>query len=235
MKFEVSWMTRSILGGVRLDAALVLATLFVYCVAPASAAAPAPSNQGHSPAMTLVVRVYDGSGLASRDLNEAARVATGILSAGGVDVRWKVCSRTAAEADGSGCRGTLAANEVVLRLISAADAMTREPAALGFTLLDTGGRRSILSTVFMDRVADIAHRARVDEPQLTGRAIAHELGHLLLGTSGHSPAGLMRDFWSDAALRSRTDADWRLLPAEVDAIRAGHRAAESGFDSIGGS
>jgi hypothetical protein len=235
MTFEVSWMTRSIVGGVRLDAALVLATLFMYGVVPASLAAAAPANQRDASAITLVVRVYDGAGLASRDLNEAARVATGILSAGGVDVRWKVCPRAAAESDTSGCRGALAANEVVLRLISAANAMTREPAALGFTLLDTRGRRAVLSTVFMDRVADVARRARVDEPQLTGRAIAHELGHLLLGTSGHSPAGLMREFWSDAALRSRTDADWRLLPAEVDAIRAGQRPAEPGFDSIGGS
>jgi hypothetical protein len=235
MTFEVSWMTRSIVGGVRLAVALVLATLFTYGAARASAATPAPANPGHAPAMTLVVRVYDGAGLASRDLNEAARVATGILRAGGVDVRWKVCPRTAAEADSSGCRGSLASNEVVLRLIPAANAMAREPAALGFTLLDTRGRRSVLSTVFMDRVADVARRARVDEPQLTGRAIAHELGHLLLGRSGHASAGLMREFWSDSALRSRTDADWRLLPAEVDAIRAGQRPSEPGFDAIGGS
>jgi hypothetical protein len=113
--------------------------------------------------------------------------------------------------------------------------MTREPAALGFTLLDVGGRRAVLSTVFMDRVADVARRARVDEPQLTGRAMAHELGHLLLGTSGHAPAGLMRAFWSDDTLRSRTDTDWRLLPAEVDAIRAGQRPAAEAFDAIGGS
>jgi len=235
MTFEVSWMTRSIARGVRLDGALVLATLLLYGVAPAATAASAPGNHDQTAAVRLVVRVYDGAGLASRDLNEAARVASGILSAAGVDVRWKACPRTAAGSDRTGCRGALASNEVVLRLIPAANAMTREPAALGSTLLDTGGRRAVLSTVFMDRVADVARRARVAEPQLTGRAMAHELGHLLLNTSGHAAAGLMRAFWSDAALRSRTDADWQLLPAEVDAIHSGQRPEAPVFDVIGGS
>jgi len=228
-------MTRSIVGGVCLDGALVLATLCLYGVAPAAAAAPALAGRIPASPVTLVVRVYDGVGLASRDLNEATRVASDILRAGGVDVRWKNCPRTAAGPDRSDCRRPLASNEAVLRLIPAATSMTREPAALGFTLLDVGGRRAVLSTVFMDRVADVARRARVDEPQLTGRAMAHELGHLLLGTSGHAPAGLMRAFWSDDTLRSRTDTDWRLLPAEVDAIRAGQRPAAEAFDAIGGS
>jgi len=235
MTFEVSWMTRSIVGAVRLGGALVLATVCLYGVAPAVAATPARNDQGAATAVTLVVRVYDGVGLASRDLNEATRVAATILNTAGVDVRWKTCPRTAAAADGSGCRTPLASNEAVLRLIPAASAMTSEPAALGFTLLDSGGRGAVLSTVFMDRVADIARRVRVDVPQLTGRAMAHELGHLLLGTSGHAAAGLMRAFWSDSALRSSSDTDWRLLPAEVDAIRAAHRADAPVFDATGGS
>ena len=228
-------MTRSIAGGVRLDGALVLATLCLYSPAPAAAATPALAGRTPASPVTLIVRVYDGVGLASRDLNEATRVATDILRAGGVDVRWKNCPRTAAGPDRSDCRRPLASNEAVVRLIPAATSMTREPAALGFTLLDTGGRRAVLSTVFMNRVADVARRARVDEPQLTGRAMAHELGHLLLGTSGHAASGLMRAFWSDDTLRSRTDTDWRLLPAEVDAIRAGQRPPAETFDSIGGS
>jgi len=228
-------MTRSIAGGVRLDGALVLASLCVYGVTSAAAATPAPAGRIPASPVTLVVRVYDGAGLAPRDLNEATRVASDILRAAGVDVRWKTCPRTAAGPDRSDCRRPLASNEAVVRLIPAATSMTREPAALGFTLLDTGGRRAVLSTVFMNRVADVARRARVDETQLTGRAMAHELGHLLLGTSGHAPSGLMRAFWSDETLRSRTDTDWRLLPAEVDAIRAGQPSPAETFDAVGGS
>ena len=81
---------------------------------------------------------------------------------------------------------------------------------------------------------DVARRARVDTSLLTGRAMAHELGHLLLGTSGHAAAGLMRAFWSDETLRSWSSADWELLPSEVEAIRHSRSQAPAA-DITGGS
>jgi hypothetical protein len=226
-------MTRSIgIGGeVRMDAALLLTALCVL-VSPAWAAAAEPVS---SAARTmLVVRLYDGAALATRDIREASRVAAAILAAGGVDVRWKSCPRSRSGPDTQGCRLPLAANEAVLRLIPASTSMNSEPAPLGFTLLDRRGRQPVLSTVFMNRVQAVASRARVDVPLLTGRAMAHELGHLLLATSGHADTGLMRAFWSDDNLRSRSDADWHLQPGEVDAIRRG-RTQPPAFDVTGGS
>jgi hypothetical protein len=45
----------------------------------------------------------------------------------------------------------------------------------------------------------------VSLPTLLGHAIAHELGHLFLGTNSHSPTGLMRARWQsdDLANASR--------------------------------
>jgi hypothetical protein len=226
-------MTRStgFRGGVRLDEALVLAVLCTMVgAAQARAADPSPAQAR----TTLIVRVYNGADLPSRDVREAVRVATSILAVGGVDVRWKDCPRTAASPDTHACRQPLAGNEAVLRLIPAATSMTAESSPLGFTLLDRAGRRPVLSTVFMDRVADVALRAKVDISLLTGRAMAHELGHLLLGTSGHANAGLMRAFWSDETLRSWSRADWELLPSEVDAIRH-NRSQPAYVDVTGGS
>jgi hypothetical protein len=231
--FEVSWMTRSIgfRGDVRLDEALVLAAL---CTMLGAAQTRAAEPSAAPMRTTLVVRVYNGADLPPRDVHEASRVASGILAAGGVDVRWKNCPRTAKSPDADACRRPLAANEAVLRLIPAASSMTAESASLGFTVLDRQGRRPVLSTVFMDRVTDVAHRAKVDTPLLTGRAMAHELGHLLLGTSGHAEAGLMRAFWSDETLRSWSRTDWELLPSEIDAIRH-NRSQPSDVDVTGGS
>jgi len=64
--------------------------------------------------------------------------------------------------------------------------------------------------------------------------MAHELGHLLLGTSSHAQAGLMRAFWSDQTLRSWSRADWELMPSEVEAIRAG-RSQPQDADVTGGN
>jgi hypothetical protein len=226
-------MTRSIgfPGGVRLAALLLLAAL-CSCArsSPAGAADRSPAAGA-----SLVVRLY-GSGLASRDLREAVRVATRTLAGSGIHVEWKDCRKSTAASELPVCRQSLAGNESVLRLMPAATAMDREATALGFTLLDLGGRRAVLSTVYMDRVDAVATRTKIEPALLTGRAMAHEIGHLLLGTSGHAPTGLMRAFWSDDLLRYGSDADWRLLPAEVDAIIAGQRAAVgNAIDVTGGS
>jgi hypothetical protein len=43
--------------------------------------------------------------------------------------------------------------------------------------------------------------AELDVPLLLGCAIAHELGHLLLGPNGHSAGGIMQGEWEPKQLR----------------------------------
>ncbi len=226
-------MTRSIdFAGVRLDVALVLAAL---CACLGGARLHAAESIPEVSRTTLVVRVYDSVGLDARDLREANRVASGILHEAGIDVEWKRCVVRQVRTGSDVCGGPLGQNEAVLRLIPAADAMSAEPATLGFTALDGRGRRPVLTTIFMDRVALVAQRAKVDETLLAGRAMAHELGHLLLGSAGHASDGLMRAYWSDEDLRSPAGRDWWLLPSEVDAIRRLQQPQAPILDVTGGS
>ncbi len=143
-------MTRSItwLRGVRLDGACVLALLCSLAMLPEARAAEPVLT---APRTTLVVRVYDGAGLAPRDVREAARVASALLAASSVEVRWRMCPE-ASPLGGDACRQPLAANEAVLRLVSAREQMPADTASLGSTLLDRAGRQPVMSTVFIDRV-----------------------------------------------------------------------------------
>ena len=52
--------------------------------------------------------------------------------------------------------------------------------------------------------------------QLLGHAIAHEIGHLLLNSSAHSPAGIMRARWNtkDLLRAARGDLLFNALQAE---------------------
>lgn len=222
-------MTRSMASwrGARLDETLVLAALCLCTTATTVFAAdPVPPL----PRTSLVVRVYNVSGLPARDLREANRVATTVLRPAGIDVRWTTCPG----AGDAVCRAPLAANEVVMRIVPAATRMTADPATLGSTLLDRRGRQAVLSTVFTDRIDAVAERAHIDRSRLAGLAMAHELGHLLLNTPGHADGGLMRAFWTDDALRSTSPADWQLQPDEVQAIRAARTGAPE-IDVTGGS
>lgn len=225
-------MTRSTTwwGRVRLDGALVLALLCV-CLTPTRVRTAGPAGDG--PRVTLVVRLYDSTGLATRDLHEAGRVAAALLASAAVDVQWRRCPDLLPSGVDA-CRLPLAANEAVLRLIPAAGRMRESAEPLGSTLLDPSGRQAVLSTVFVDRILDVADRARIDHTQLLGRAVAHELGHLLLGSAGHSADGLMRPFWTDDLLRTGSRDSWHLLPEQAAAIRA-NRMRTAGVDVAGGS
>ena len=53
--------------------------------------------------------------------------------------------------------------------------------------------------------------------QLLGHAMAHELGHILLGTGSHAKTGLMQPGWGDSALDDISKG--RLLFSSKDAAR----------------
>jgi hypothetical protein len=89
---------------------------------------------------------------------------------------------------------------------------------LGQALIDSRTHTGVLATVFIDRTGRLAHDLGIDRRTLLGRAIAHELAHLLLGTSTHG-AGLMRETWSHSELQGTRRSDWHLDPLDVAAIR----------------
>ena len=76
---------------------------------------------------------------------------------------------------------------------------------LGDSLVDTRLRGGALATIYVNRVATLAGRCDVDVQTLLARAVAHEIGHLLLGTSAHASSGLMRAAWSQAIAPPRAN------------------------------
>ena len=90
---------------------------------------------------------------------------------------------------------------------------------LGYALVDARTRSGALATIYVERVEWLSSAARVDPRPLLGRAIAHEVGHLLLGTNGHTDAGLMRPVWSCDALRRNDSSDWVFAQSDSQAMR----------------
>jgi hypothetical protein len=86
------------------------------------------------------------------------------------------------------------------------------PDSLGFTLLSNAGE-SIMASVFYDRIREMSSPPRAATPVLLGRAMAHEIGHLLLGANAHSRSGIMRAHWSDQDLTMGTRGEF-LFTAE---------------------
>jgi hypothetical protein len=150
----------------------------------------------------------------------ARRTVSAILGRSGVDVDWLECALPAdVIATPGACAQPLGGNELVVRILPAGTVAHRDLHALGFAFVDVEAGRGLLATVYADRVGLLAQNAGVDPAELLGRAIAHELGHLLLGTNQHASRGLMRASWSGRDLRRRLATEWQFGVKEGDAIR----------------
>jgi hypothetical protein len=54
-------------------------------------------------------------------------------------------------------------------------------------------------TIFYDRLERFSESGEIEGPTLLGHAMAHEIGHVLLGsTTEHSNSGIMKTRWSKA-------------------------------------
>jgi len=172
----------------------------------------------------IVIRTYDASGLPEADRMAAMVAATAILEDAGLTIRRLACDQVASPVDGHACLAPLRAHELSLRLVRLPPSNRGgDPVTLAYSLVDGPMRFGALATVYVGRVTDLAAAARVDVPTLLGRAIAHEIGHLLLGTAAHAAVGVMRASWSPDALRHSTARDWRFTPADAEALRAAAR------------
>jgi hypothetical protein len=150
--------------------------------------------------------------------------ATVILEDAGLTIRRLACDSVAAAVVGDACAAPLRAHELSLRLVRLPPPdRSGDHVTLGYSLVNTPARFGSLATVYVDRVADLAAASRVDMPTLLGRAIAHEIGHLLLGTAAHAHVGVMRASWSLEVLRHSPAGDWLFTPADAEALRAAAR------------
>lgn len=195
-------------------------------------AAPAGLVASHPSA---IVRVYADAALDPERRRAALETATRIIENGGVTVEWRDCS----DGTDTSCQVPARTRTLVLRIVSGRD-RPAEPAAgadtdtgpadlrLGTAVVDARTHTGTLATVYLDRVEAVAERLGMNVPRLLGRAMAHELGHLLLRTPGHSATGLMRAVWTQDELLQNRVQDWVFAGLDRQRLRT-----VSGEEAIG--
>ena len=162
----------------------------------------------------VIVRVYDLATTDARARGAALRTANHAMTSADLKVDWRDCSRGGAAHP---CRTVRNTNELVVRILPTS--APGEPGELGFAAIDPGGRATVIATVYYDVVQRVAARTGLDTSALLGRAIAHELGHLLLRVPGHGSSGLMRPVWTDDELAQDRPGDWTFSDDEGRQLR----------------
>jgi hypothetical protein len=178
--------------------------------------------------LMVTIRTYDAYGVPAPDLQRAIMVASATLSAAGIATDWIDCRREAAS---DRCRAATNRAEIIVRIGRAPGGPDRGE-VLGSAAVDTLARAGSLATLYADRIAAHAAAAGTDPGTLLGRAAAHEIGHLLMGTTGHARRGVMRARWSQADLQQRLAREWRFSAQEAQQMRDGVVRATAASDAL---
>jgi hypothetical protein len=170
--------------------------------------------------VALTIRLYNTAGIPDAEMVAARRAAESILRDIWPDVVFRHCGlRVSPEHRIDPCDDSLKPSEVVVRVINApAFNTTLHPDAYGVTYVVKETNRGWLATVFPDRIDQVASRVGMDRGTLLGLVMAHEVGHLLLGTNYHGATGLMVAEWPDALLARKGEA-WRFSMFEAARMR----------------
>ena len=192
--------------------------------------APIAASPARAADAPVVVRVYDMATANAAGRAAALREAVQVLATASLTVDWRDCSRGGTSHP---CKSVRGAGDLVVRIVPTSAPSTAE---LGFASVDPSGRATVIATVYHDVVRRVASRTGLDEHALLGRAMAHEIGHLLLRAPGHGRSGVMRPLWTDAELAANRPADWAFTDEETRQLQATTREPEaSAGASIGGA
>ena len=138
----------------------------------------------------MTVHVYNDAGLSRRDLNLAESVATEVFREKKVQVVWYNCGPSNPADHDPRCAENLGLNTFELRICRSCTSFLSQHGR------EVGGYATRgTATVSSLWAAQLEQTRYVCSAKVLGRAIVHELGHLLLGPN-HSPVGIMKSNWT---------------------------------------
>jgi len=144
--------------------------------------------------LTIRVRVNNYAQAAPATIASAEREAGRILGEAGLRMVWLDCSMEhfgGVHVQQNPCLDPLEATDIVLRVLSEQTQNRFQDTVFGFAVVP------ILASVYYDYALRTAKRdnAEFEAPIILGCVIAHEIGHLLLGSNSHSSSGVMQPRW----------------------------------------
>lgn len=178
--------------------------------------AMAASGRGmrFEPILEITVRVVNQTGLSARGLLPVKAAAAEIFERAGIVIDWVDCTESAP------CPTDPAPGEFWLQLLD------RRPAglssdAMGYTLLthqphDDGS----YAAASWDAVQSTASVMKTDPRMLLGGVVAHELGHLLLGSQAHARNGVMAARFGPVQLFEAEHNELHFERAQIEPLRA---------------
>ncbi len=182
---------------------------------------PAHERSQSSP-VSLTVSVFNDAGVESSVWSQAQSRATEIMQRSGIALTWLGCGSPAGRMPDSNCSAISYPAHLSVRVVPKVSPV--KGGIFGQTFQDAAGEGNYV-LVYYAGIKAFRAATTVPTGELLGCVIAHELGHLLLGTASHSPNGLMSRVWQDAELRQATRRNLLFTNGEAERMRLHFAAA----------
>jgi hypothetical protein len=166
---------------------------------------------------TIRIRVNNYTQASPAMLAGAEREAGRILGKAGLQTVWLDCPAGHSSVDSlDPCRKPLEATDIVLRVLSQSTQNKFQDTLFGFAVVP------VLASVYYDYAAHLARsdNAEFEIPIILGCVIAHEVGHLLLGSNSHSGSGIMQGQWERGQIRKAMTGTLQFTPEQAKLIQA---------------
>jgi hypothetical protein len=178
----------------------------------------------------ITIIIYNYAEVPVKTLQRAQKDAAAVLGRAGVSVQWLNCLPVLGVEKDPACRTPKGPTDLVIRTLSRSMAEKLEvPASdlrFGYALQPAEGRFGYIAGVFSHRVEELAEEAArhwnisaAFHSVLLGHLMAHEIGHLLLGSGGHSSRGIMRARWAKEDLEAAAQGSLGFTASQEEQMR----------------
>jgi hypothetical protein len=156
-------------------------------------------STGESTAVSVTVDVFNDAATPRSVLEFAEQEASRIFMAAGLEITWVDCLARQQNVPSASCPPSRGPTHLNLRILPRGKRVTEDSFGVAFLAVDGTGT---YIDVFYDAVEKLHHESNTSPGRLLGHVMAHEIGHLLIGSHAHSNWGIMCPVWGRKELRS---------------------------------
>ena len=178
-----------------------LISLILSVALPAAASKRQPEVPENP--LVISVRVQDYAGVTRGVLAKAQSEATRIFRRTGIETSWIACAVPGREVESSPlCKTQPTATDLFVRILprKMAKKMMKHHSEFGIAATAPGDGFGSRVSIFYHRADELAERTHASRALLLGHLMAHEIGHLLLGSNSHSRSGIMHVPWNPSQM-----------------------------------
>jgi hypothetical protein len=194
--------------------------LTVGLTLPAVAKSKAPLTPERD--LSINVRIYDYANVPSGILAKAQGEAARIFRRAGIETNWIECAVPGRVVETKpSCKAKPGASDLQIRLLprEMARKLMKHHSEFGLAFTAPGDGFGSNASIFYHRVEELSARRHTSQPLLLGHLIAHEIGHLLLGSNSHSRSGIMHVPWNRSQVERASVGTLLFTKREAERMR----------------